>query len=296
MTIDVLAIKTAAAGRWSEILASLTGTPREIFDGKHHPCPQPGCGGTDRFRMIDASTGAALCNQCFAKGGGDGIATLRWLARVDFLEACQLLAGYLGLSESESSHLSVSVDPVEQLAAIKHCSAAALREYGAVADRDTVTFPAYSPDRQQCTLFRIWPAATDKRAKGLFVKGKPAGLFFPLGDQGPRFPVAGEDWIVCEGVKDAAAYQSLGYLACGLNTDHLAAKFAELFRGANAVLMPDRTTDAEAKARQSAGGAGKRSCFRQDWHPPAANRWRQGRRRSRCAQAAPRRTDATARR
>ncbi|REJ69894.1 MAG: hypothetical protein DWQ31_02800 [Planctomycetota bacterium] len=59
--------------------------------------------------------------------------------------------------------------------------------------------------------------------------------------------------IICEGVKDAAAYHSLGYYASGLNSDQLAQKFVPLFQDSHVVLMPDRTSDAEYKARTSAG-------------------------------------------
>ena len=244
-------IKLVASGRTVEILSRLGGIPRDSLDGRHHPCPK--CGGTDRFRLIDEDQGAVLCNKCFSSDNGDLIAAIRWMRGIEFVGAAKLLADYLGLAEDlEFSRRRETLNAIEHMATVKRCSGDSLREYGATADGDAVRFPAYGPDRQQCTEYRVWPGREGKHGKGMFAKGKPAGLFFPLGDQGPRFPTPEETWIVCEGVKDAAAYRSLDYLACGLNTDHLAAKFAELFRGANVVLIPDRTADAEAKAKTSA--------------------------------------------
>ena len=59
----ISAVKEAARVRWPEILSALGAIPRDSLDGKHHPCPRPGCGGKDRFRMIDEQAGAVLCSQ-----------------------------------------------------------------------------------------------------------------------------------------------------------------------------------------------------------------------------------------
>ena len=249
MTIDVNAIKTAARGRWREILTNLGGIPSEALDGKHRLCPQ--CIGKDRFRVFDdfSEVGGMICNQCFPDRNGDGIAALQWLNGIDFQAAIVVLADYLGVTESASPQ---KLDPITRMAAEKRCATESLREYGATVDGDAVAFPAYGPDREQCTRFRVWPGSDGKRSKGLFDQGRSAGLFFPLGDQGPRFPSIGETWLIAEGVKDPAAYHGLGYLACGMNTDHLAAKFTGLFQGVDVILMPDRTADAEKKSEQSA--------------------------------------------
>lgn len=87
-------LKQAATGRWVEILESIGGVPAASLDGKHHPCPL--CGGKDRFRMIDVAAGACLCNQCFDRKNGDGIAALRWLRNWTLTEAAEAVAGYLG--------------------------------------------------------------------------------------------------------------------------------------------------------------------------------------------------------
>ena len=93
---DVAAVKQAAAGRWAEILAKVGGIAPEVLDGQHHPCPK--CGGVDRFRLIDQDAGACLCNQCFNKGNGDGIAAVRWLCGWNFSTALREIGSYLGLN------------------------------------------------------------------------------------------------------------------------------------------------------------------------------------------------------
>jgi hypothetical protein len=92
---NISSLKAAARGRWPELLQTLGGISSEVLDGQHHPCPK--CGGTDRFRLIDADAGALLCNQCFAKNNGDGISALQWAADIDFKAAVKLLADYLGV-------------------------------------------------------------------------------------------------------------------------------------------------------------------------------------------------------
>ena len=72
--IEVGRVKSAACGRWREILTAF-GFNGEDLDGRHHPCPR--CEGADRFRMIDEEAGAVLCNQCFAEGNGDGLQGIR---------------------------------------------------------------------------------------------------------------------------------------------------------------------------------------------------------------------------
>ena len=95
-TADVAEFKRVAAGRWPQILTAVAGIPADVLDGQHHPCPRPGCGGTDRFRLIDAEAGAVLCNQCFSEKSGDGIAAIQHFAGVDFPTAVRMVADYLG--------------------------------------------------------------------------------------------------------------------------------------------------------------------------------------------------------
>ena len=97
---DVGVVKTAARGRWPEILATLGRIPRESLDGKHGPCPK--CGGVDRFRMIDQDAGALFCNQCFNSRNGDGLAALAWATGQDFETVLRQLAEHLGLEPSRN--------------------------------------------------------------------------------------------------------------------------------------------------------------------------------------------------
>jgi hypothetical protein len=47
--------------------------------------------------MIDMEAGALFCNQCFAKGNGDGVAALQWLTGLDFKATVAQLTDHLGL-------------------------------------------------------------------------------------------------------------------------------------------------------------------------------------------------------
>jgi len=115
-SFDLELVRAAAARRWPEILARLSGHDLELFDGQHHPCPK--CGGTDRFRLIDADAGALLCNQCFREKNGDGFAAAQWLlGGIDFKTALERIAEYLGIEPSASSkrHSKTNADPAKDL-------------------------------------------------------------------------------------------------------------------------------------------------------------------------------------
>jgi len=100
--IDLATIKQTARGRWPTILSALANIPAEVLDGQHHPCPK--CRGKDRFRALDdfRDTGAVLCNGCFSKGNGDGIAAVQHFAGVDFATALRMLADHLGMTNGNS--------------------------------------------------------------------------------------------------------------------------------------------------------------------------------------------------
>lgn len=105
---DVDMVKSAARGRWPEILSRLGNIAPELLDGKHHPCPKqcsPNSGGDDRFRLVDADAGALFCNQCFTSKNGDGLAAVQWLCGVKFGEALARVADYLGIEpQSKNSN------------------------------------------------------------------------------------------------------------------------------------------------------------------------------------------------
>lgn len=107
---DIETVKSAAADRWPEIFRAVAGTDEQLFDGDHHPCPK--CGGRDRFRLIDKSAGACLCNQCLATKNGDGFAVLQWLTGKDFAESLAEVAKHLGVKPEKSRK---TADPAEHL-------------------------------------------------------------------------------------------------------------------------------------------------------------------------------------
>lgn len=117
---DVDMIRSAAARRWPEILSQLTTVDAAALDGSHGPCPK--CGGSDRFRMIDAEAGALLCNQCFNSKNGDGFAAIQWLLDCKFNDALAKVADYLGIEPTPSAdgkhrrRKSKNADPAEHLA------------------------------------------------------------------------------------------------------------------------------------------------------------------------------------
>jgi hypothetical protein len=97
-TLSAATVKSAAAGRWAEILTHVAGIPADVLDGRHHPCPR--CGGADRFRYIEPNDGAVYRNQCFNKNNGDGLAAIMHYAGYGFPEAMNKTAEFLGLASS----------------------------------------------------------------------------------------------------------------------------------------------------------------------------------------------------
>lgn len=232
---DVL---THARNRWSEILATVAGIPRESLDRKHHPCPR--CRGTDRFRFIDPDKGACLCNACFNKSNGDGFAAVAWMLGKSRGEAIDAVGDYLGLAPRNGAAERVVTDPLDMLCRSKRMPRESALAYGARVDGEAVVFPMFGPDGEQCSEFTICPSGGDKARKGLCAKGKPSGVFRPVVDGKPRVPQPGETWLIVEGVKDAAALHALGFLVIGLPTCKLSKKFARLLRGVHVVFVPDR--------------------------------------------------------
>lgn len=101
---DVELIRAAARSRWPEIISHLAGLDASTLTGSHGPCPK--CGGSDRFRMIDAEAGALLCNQCFNSKNGDGFAAVQWLLDCKFGPALEKIASYLGIEKTATAPTS----------------------------------------------------------------------------------------------------------------------------------------------------------------------------------------------
>lgn len=244
---DVYDVKMAAQGRWIEILSNLCGIdPVTLNVGRHFPCPK--CSGTDRFRLLDENTGALYCNQCFNQKNGDGIAAVGWMLNCDFAESMRRLAAYLGLQESETP---IAVDVLTDVARRKRMPLESFKAFGAhEATRNGIVVarvPMYDEMRVQCSVFDMCFGSTEPQLeKGKCAHGVPAGLFVAT------WPKPGDLVLITEGVKDSAKLHSLGYLAIGLPGADLGAKFARIFAGCRVVIVPDRDTTGEEKARLSA--------------------------------------------
>ncbi len=236
--IDVADVKAAAAGRELEVLVQVAGIPSEYLDGKPHPCPNPQCGGTDRFRLLDAKAGAVRCNQCFAERCGDFIAAVRHYTGRDFPAAVAAIADHLGMRSSGRREQSQR-DIVETMAALKAIPLESFKRYGAhEAKRGSQTVarvPVVDQHGKHCGDFDIWSADEDTR-KGKLTKGSQHGLYLPTG----RMPKPGETWLITEGPKDAPALDHQGYNAAGLCTCKMAPRLARVFRGCVVLLLPDR--------------------------------------------------------
>ncbi len=237
-------VKHAAAGRWVEILCHLGGVDESSLDGRHHPCPK--CGGTDRFRMIDADAGACFCNKCFNQENGDGFAALQWLNGWSFPEAISAVAEHLGTA-APANGKPAAVDLIDQVCRSKRMPRDAFEKFGVkVVDGrfgKVVRVDVYNEKGVVHAHFDLTP-----KDKGFFKAGKgSAGLFLPA-----RAPKPDETWCLVEGCKDSAALVGVGFNACGLPTSRLAKKFQPLFRDVHVVIVPDRDKAGEDGANMTA--------------------------------------------
>lgn len=228
------------------VLAERLGIEPLGKDGHNVKAACIACDSSDAFR-VHQDTGVAYCHSCKAKWSRLELAT----TVLGDQKAAWSLLEELGLEQPRhraNGHANGKpIDPIEAVAKAKGITADALKAYGAKAAFRNVVVPAYGPDGQQCSTFTLPPAG-----KGLFAKGKKAGLFFPHEGDAVRLPQPGETWHGVEGPKDAAALHQIGKLAVGLNTCAMAAKFARLFVGVDVVLIPDRDTAGIEGAEKSA--------------------------------------------
>jgi hypothetical protein len=226
-------------------LAASLGLKLNKREGHDLAGPCVACSSSDAFR-IHGTTGVAQCYSCGRKWSPFQLAETALKDR----EAAKRLMVELDIfkPDSDGDH-AAQIDPIEMIARQKGISADALKAFGAKSQSATsAVLPAYGQDGKACTSFSMSMTG----GKGLFAKGKPAGLFFPHDDGIVRRPKPGEVWHLVEGPKDAAALHDLGLLACGLNTCRLAAKFVRLFAGVDIVLVPDRDRAGEVGSQFSA--------------------------------------------
>lgn len=244
---------TVVVGKDSQIgivLSSRLGLVLNNREGHDLAGPCIACKSSDAFRL-HVQTGVAQCYSCGGKWSPFQVAE----AVTGDREQAKNLLVEIGLFKlgPEGNGQAASSDPIESIARQKGVTAKSLRAFGAkVITPTTIQFPCYGPDGKPCTTFSISTKAGTQANKGLFAKGKRAGLFFPHADRQVRLPQRGEVWHIVEGVKDAAALHGLGRLACGLNTCGVAAKFARLFTGVEIVLVPDRDRAGEEGSQFSA--------------------------------------------
>ena len=220
------------------------------------------CKSSQAFRLHQ-QTGVAHCFSCQGKWSPFQVAETVLQDR----ERAKAFLVEMGVFQPKANNSTFTTDPIEAIARQKGIMPEALRAFGAQkVSASAIRLPAYGPDGKPCTTFSM----TVQGGKGLFAKGKKAGLFFPHVDGKVRLPQPGEVWHLVEGPKDAAALHGLDLLACGLNTCRLAAKFTRLFTGAEIVLIPDRDRAGEEGGQFSARvlrrrcqvGAGRRAAGR----------------------------------
>ncbi len=230
------------------VLASHLGRKLDKLEGHDLVGPCITCKSSDAFHL-HVQTGVGHCFSCGGKWSPFQVAEVVLGNRE---QAKQLLVE-IGLFKPDSGTEAVPADSIEAIARQKGVTANSLRAFGAkVVSPTSIQFPCYGPDGKNCTTFSMSTKTGSQANKGLFAKGRPAGLFFPQKGGWVRLPKPGEAWHLVEGVKDAAALQRLGLLACGLNTCRLAAKFARLFIGVEIVLVPDRDRAGEEGAQFTA--------------------------------------------
>lgn len=228
------------------VLAERLGLNILRHEGHDLVAPCLACQSSDAFRL-HREIGVAQCYSCGSKWSPFQVAEA---VLGDRAQARDLMVE-LGVMEPSSPfnrHIPSAADPIQMIAAQKGIKPESLVAYGAsMVNLAAIRLPAYGADGATCTTFTM----TISGGKGLFEKGKPAGLFLPLMDGVVRLPKAGETWHLVEGPKDAAALHGIGLLACGLNTCRLAAKFGRLFAGVDIVLIPDRDRAGEDGAQHS---------------------------------------------
>ncbi len=249
--LSVEDVKTAASGRWSEILNYVAGIPAEALDGKGHPCPK--CGGTDRFSLIDEAAGAIHCRKCFAKHNGDGLAAVAWMCGGSFPDAIKLVAEYLDLTPKATphprSHNSQNSSSPDSQGSSGNNGSAKPRIAQTYDYRDEAGKLIFQVVRYEPKAFRQRRRKTgggwDWSVKG--VRVVPFRLPELLAD-------ANQPAIVVEGEKDANALARHGILAtCNAGgAGKWTAEHSEFLRGRSVVVMCDNDEAGRSHGQQVA--------------------------------------------
>jgi len=225
----------------------------------------PFCGSSDAAR-VHSETGIFFCFAC-QKGLnafdlckvmlGDHESAKRVMHEAglfpELFEGGKGNAGGNGQSKPAGDGKPMTDDEILAAVAVgKGVSPAGLRAYGARVKDGSVYLPMFDENHKCCSSMRLTPGG----GKGLYAKGKLTGLFLPVaivdGKTRVVYPKPGETWLICEGVKDAAALWELGYKAAGLPGNRMNPKFAPLFTGVDAVVVPDADAAGAAGATATA--------------------------------------------
>ena len=138
--------------------------------------PCVACKSSDAFRLHQ-QTGVAHCFSCGAKWSPFQLAEHVLGDREQAKKAMIAIGAFQPSTNGAANGASATTpDPIGLIAREKSIPRESLVAYGAKPmTTDSIFLPAYGPDGSQCTQFQLKAG----RGKGLFSKGKPAGLFFP---------------------------------------------------------------------------------------------------------------------
>jgi putative DNA primase/helicase len=97
--LDINQVRSAAFGRWADILQTIGMSAEILARRRNQPCPA--CGGRDRFQWIDKGMGRFVCRALDTQGG-DGFALVEHFLNCDFKTALRAVAGVLGLEDNRT--------------------------------------------------------------------------------------------------------------------------------------------------------------------------------------------------
>lgn len=249
--MDFESVKSAAAGRWPEIVERLTGLPQDVFrkGSSDHPCPK--CGGKSVIWPTDDATtsGSIACRNCTEnRPTGDGIATVAAFAGIGQGEAAKLIADHIGSRATD--HKPKDIEIIDAVCRAKKMPREAFEQFGvtvATRGRNRAKVARVDVYNSEGVVHSYFDMAPTGKGKLKFGEGT-SGMFFP-----GRLPAPGEQWLIVEGVKDAAALVGLAFNAAGTNGSFLPAPFAKLFADCDIILVPDLDSAGQVGASRSGG-------------------------------------------